>query len=55
VEADMPGIDGRETVRLLEQALPDAVVVLVSADGAPNLQALTPGALRALWGRRGPD
>jgi two-component system nitrate/nitrite response regulator NarL len=55
VEADMPGIDGRETVSLLEQAVPDAVVVLVSADGAPDLEALTPGALRALWGRRRPD
>ena len=55
VEADMPGIDGRETARLLEQALPDAVVVLVSADGAPDLGTLTPGALRALWRRRRPD
>jgi|Tabmets5t2r1_1033131.scaffolds.fasta_scaffold00373_6 two-component system, NarL family, nitrate/nitrite response regulator NarL len=55
VEADMPAIDGRETVRLLERALPDAVVVLVSADGVPDLEALTPAALRALWRRRGPD
>jgi DNA-binding NarL/FixJ family response regulator len=55
VEADMPGIDGRETVGLLEQAVPEAVVVLVSADGTPDLEALTPGTLRALWGRRRPD
>jgi two-component system, NarL family, nitrate/nitrite response regulator NarL len=55
VEADMPGIDGRETVRLLERALPEAVVVLVPADGAPDLKTLTPGALRSLWETRGPD
>ena len=54
VEADMPGIDGRETSRLLEQALPETVVVLVSADGTPDLAALTPGALRALWEDHGP-
>jgi two-component system, NarL family, nitrate/nitrite response regulator NarL len=55
VEADMPGIDGRETSRLLEQALPETVAVLVPADGAPDLGTLTPGALRALWERYGPD
>ncbi|MGH2715326.1 MAG: response regulator [Thermoleophilaceae bacterium] len=55
VEADMPGIDGRETSRLLEQALPETVVVLVSADGAPDLRTLTPVALRALWERHRPD
>jgi DNA-binding NarL/FixJ family response regulator len=55
VEAEMPGIDGRETSRLIERALPDTVVVLVSADGAPGLEALTPGALRALWQRERPD
>ena len=55
VEADMPGIDGRETSRLLERVLPAAVVVLLSADGAPNLETLTPGALRALWEAHGPD
>jgi DNA-binding NarL/FixJ family response regulator len=54
VEANMPGIDGRETARLLEEALPATVVVLVSADGTPDLQTLTPGALRALWERHGP-
>lgn len=55
VEADMPGIDGRETSRLLEEALPETVVVVISADGAPDLETLTPGALHALWERYGPD
>src|SRR5919106_3895020 len=49
VEADMPGIDGPETVRLLERALPETVAVLVSADGAPDFDALTPSGLRSLW------
>jgi DNA-binding NarL/FixJ family response regulator len=55
VEAEMPGIDGRETSRLIEKALPGTVVVLLSADGAPDLEALTPGALRALWHGQRPD
>jgi DNA-binding NarL/FixJ family response regulator len=55
VEAEMPGIDGRETSRLIEDALPETVVVLVSADGAPDLETLTPSALRALWDRERPD
>jgi DNA-binding NarL/FixJ family response regulator len=55
VEADMPGIDGRETARRLEKALPGTVVVLVSAGETPDLGALTPGALRALWEATGPD
>jgi DNA-binding NarL/FixJ family response regulator len=55
VEADMPGIDGRETAQLLERALPEAVVVIVSAGGAPDLESLTPGGLRSLWEARGPD
>ena len=55
VEAEMPGIDGRETSRLIEKALPETAVVLVSADGAPDLATLTPGALRALWRRKRPD
>jgi two-component system nitrate/nitrite response regulator NarL len=54
VEANMPGIDGREAARRLEEALPATVVVLVSADGTPDLETLTPGALRALWERHGP-
>lgn len=55
VEANMPGIDGREATRLLERALPRSVVVLLSANGKPDLATLTPGALRALWERHGPD
>ena len=55
VEADMPGIDGRETKRLLEQALPDVVVVVLSVDGAPDLETLTPSGVRALWNTHGPD
>jgi DNA-binding NarL/FixJ family response regulator len=55
VEADMPGIDGRETTRLLEQAVPETVVVLVSADGTADLAALTPGSLRTLWEAHRPD
>jgi DNA-binding NarL/FixJ family response regulator len=55
VEAEMPGIDGRETSRLLRRALPGTVVVVVSADGAADLETLTPGGLRALWDERGPD
>jgi two-component system invasion response regulator UvrY len=54
VEAGMPGIDGREAARLLRQAVSETVVVLLSADGAPDLGALTPGALRALWERHKP-
>ena len=55
VEADMPAIDGRETARLLERALPETVVVVVSADGAPDLETLTPGGLHSLWEAHGPD
>jgi DNA-binding NarL/FixJ family response regulator len=55
VEADMPGIDGRETAGMLRRALPGTVVVLVSDGGTPGLEALTPGALRALWEAHGPD
>jgi DNA-binding NarL/FixJ family response regulator len=55
VEADMPGIDGREAVRLLERALPETVAVLVSADGVPDLETMTPGGLRSLWDVHGPD
>ncbi len=49
VEAEMPGIDGREAALLLERAVPGTAVVLLSADGAPDLATLTPGGLRALW------
>ena len=55
VEADMPAIDGRETSRLLREALPGTVVVLVSADGAPGLETLTAASLRALWERHRRD
>jgi DNA-binding NarL/FixJ family response regulator len=54
VEANMPGIDGLETSHLLKEALPATVVVLVSAEGSPDLETLTPAALRALWERHGP-
>jgi two-component system invasion response regulator UvrY len=68
VELDMPEIDGLETARMLTQALPGVVVVLVSAGGSPPddgavsrsgaaaflaKDELTPGALRALWERYG--
>jgi DNA-binding NarL/FixJ family response regulator len=49
MEAEMPGIDGREAEHLLERALPGTAVVLLSADGTPDLEELTPGGLRALW------
>jgi DNA-binding NarL/FixJ family response regulator len=55
VEADLPGIDGREAAHLLRQAVPETVVVLLSTDGNPDLKALTPGALRALWQSHKPD
>jgi DNA-binding NarL/FixJ family response regulator len=55
VEAEMPGIDGRETAHLFEQALPETRVVLVSSDGAPDLRTLTPEAPRALWADGRPD
>jgi two-component system, NarL family, invasion response regulator UvrY len=68
VEVHMPGIDGLETARRLTRAVPDLVVVLVSADAAPDegevvssgaaafltKDELTPSALRALWAQYGP-
>jgi DNA-binding NarL/FixJ family response regulator len=68
VEVVMPGIDGLETARRLTRAVPGVVVVLVSADGAPDSgevagsgaaafvpkDELTPGRLRELWARHGP-
>ena len=54
VEAIMPGIDGHETSRRLKATLPAAVVVVLSSDGMPDLESLTPGALRTLWERHGP-
>jgi two-component system, NarL family, invasion response regulator UvrY len=55
VEADMPGMDGHETSRLLQRVLPATVVVVLPVGGAPDLEALTPGGLRALWDAHGPD
>jgi two-component system, NarL family, nitrate/nitrite response regulator NarL len=49
VEADMPGMDGLETRRRLEEAVPEAVVVLLSAEEDLSLETLTPEGLRALW------
>lgn len=67
VEVAMPGIDGLETARRLRRAVPGVVVVLVSADGAPDSDQvadsgaaafvpkdeLTPRRLRELWERHG--
>jgi DNA-binding NarL/FixJ family response regulator len=54
VEAEMPGIDGLETRRRLEEAVPEAVVVLLSAEEDLALAGLTPERLRALWNRTRP-
>jgi DNA-binding NarL/FixJ family response regulator len=49
VEADLPGIDGLETRRRLERALPKTVVVLLTAERDLTLETLTPTGLQALW------
>jgi chemotaxis response regulator CheB len=49
VEADMPGIDGLETRKRLEDALPGTVVVLLTAERDLTLETLTPTGLQALW------
>jgi DNA-binding NarL/FixJ family response regulator len=49
VEADMPGIDGLETSKRLEEALPETVVVLLTAERDLALETLTPTGLQALW------
>jgi DNA-binding NarL/FixJ family response regulator len=49
VEPDLPGIDGDETRTRLEDAVPEATVVVV-----PSLETLTPGGLRTLWNRNQP-
>jgi DNA-binding NarL/FixJ family response regulator len=49
VEADMPGIDGLETSKRLEEALPGAVVVLLAAERDLTLETLTPTGLQTLW------
>jgi DNA-binding NarL/FixJ family response regulator len=48
VAADMPAIDGGETARMLREAVPETVVILVHDHGE-----LTPASLRALWEERG--
>ena len=52
VEPGLPAIDGLETGRRLKEALPETVVVVLPASGEPNLETITPGALRALWESR---
>jgi DNA-binding NarL/FixJ family response regulator len=49
VEADLPGIDGEETRSRLEDAVPEAAVVVVS-----SLETLTPAGLRTLWKQNRP-
>jgi DNA-binding NarL/FixJ family response regulator len=54
VEADMPGIDGLETRKRLEEAVPGTVVVLLSSEQDTSLETLAPEGLRALWNRSRP-
>ncbi|MGH8572325.1 MAG: response regulator [Gammaproteobacteria bacterium] len=54
VEAGLPGIDGLETSRRLEEAVPGAVVVPLSAEEDLSLETLAPEGLRALWNRSRP-
>jgi DNA-binding NarL/FixJ family response regulator len=54
VEADMPGIDGLETRQRLEAALPDTVVVLLTAERDMALDTMTPTGLQALWRQNRP-
>jgi chemotaxis response regulator CheB len=49
VEAELPGIDGLETSKRLEEALPETVVVLLTAKRDLTLETLTPTGLQALW------
>jgi DNA-binding NarL/FixJ family response regulator len=67
VDVRMPGLDGFETSRRLRALLPDAVVVLVSADPAPDedqieaagaaafvpKEALNRSTLKDLWQQHG--
>jgi two-component system response regulator DesR len=64
VAAEMPAIDGVETARMLKEAVPETVVILVYAVGDPASRSpgaaavihrdeLTPILLRALWEEHG--
>ena len=69
VDVRMPGLDGFETSRRIRAVLPDAVVVLVSADPEPERdqvegsgaaafvakEALSRSMLQALWQEHGPE
>jgi DNA-binding NarL/FixJ family response regulator len=69
VDVRMPGLDGFETSRRILAVLPDAVVVLVSADPEPDRdqvegsgaaafvakEALNRSMLQALWQEHGPE
>jgi DNA-binding NarL/FixJ family response regulator len=46
VDASMPGLDGEETSRRVRAALPDAVVLLLSAKERDELSSAR---LRAIW------
>jgi DNA-binding NarL/FixJ family response regulator len=48
VAADMPAIDGVETARMLREAVPETVVILVH-----DQDELTSASLRALWEEHG--
>jgi DNA-binding NarL/FixJ family response regulator len=51
VEAEMPGIDGLETRKRLEEGVPGTVVVLLSAEEDLSVETLAPERLRELWTR----